>query len=154
MKKLLVLITLLLSFTASASIDITVDSPNANAFELYDTTGDIEIIAFSPYWNCGPCKLHSIVHDSAINSDEALNARTAIGKLFNKEVYFTNREISDIQALSMGLTGYPTTVVLKEGEYLGHFTGAVSLRQLANVIDRLLEKRKYNRRANRYLDKR
>lgn len=153
MKKLLILVAALFSLVSVSAIDIKVESPSAEEFELYDKTGDIEIIAFEPYWNCGPCKLHGVVHNIAINDNEALNARTAIGKLFNKEVYFTAREISDIQAMAMGLTGYPTTVVLKEGKYLGHFTGAVSLRQMAKVIDKLLEKRKYTRRANRYLDR-
>ncbi|MCP4912790.1 MAG: hypothetical protein GY909_06705 [Oligoflexia bacterium] len=152
MKKLLILVVAsIVTISSTLAIDIQVDSPKAQSFELYDTTGDIEIIAFNPYWECGPCKLHGVIHDMAINEDEALNARTAIGKLFNKEVYFTGREISDIQAISMGLTGYPTTVILNEGKYLGHFTGAVTLRQMAGVISKLLDKRKYIRRANRYL---
>tara|TARA_R110002072_G_scaffold534_2_gene3602 strand:- start:137081 stop:137542 length:462 start_codon:yes stop_codon:yes gene_type:complete len=151
MKSWKILFLAMITLSSSYAIEITTKNSNKEAIEQLSATDDIDIVVLNPYWECGPCKLYSFYED-VINTDEALNALTFIGKIFNREVTLNTIEVSDEFAKSLGVKGYPVTYIFKEGKYLGEYTGAATLRQLAGAIDRLDDKTKYERRANRYLN--
>ncbi|MDC1175730.1 thioredoxin domain-containing protein [Bacteriovoracaceae bacterium] len=152
MKSWKILFLAMITLSSSYAIEITTKNTNKEAIEKLSASDDIDIdiVVLNPYWECGPCKLYSFYED-VINTDEALNALTFIGKIFNREVTLNTIEVSDEFAMSLGVKGYPVTYIFKEGKYLGEYTGAASLRQLAGAIDRLDDKTKYERRANRLL---
>jgi len=148
MKKLLFLFIILNSFSVFAGIDLKL---NLNAkIEDYSANDDIEVILFKPYWKCGPCALYEFIAAES-NQSEIFDASTWLGKIFSDEVNFKSATIDDITAEELGLTGYPTTVIYKEGKYVGHVTGAITIPQIGEALDKSTKRHKYAQKGKNFM---
>jgi hypothetical protein len=141
----LTLFTSMLSF-AEAQLQKNLDQ----AVEDYSINDDIEVILFKPPWSCGPCSLfESLVVSSS--QDDIFNATSWLGRVFNDEINFKTAKITDARARELKLIGYPTTVIYKNGKYLGHSTGAMTTPKLGKMLDKATNRNKYEKKGSRYM---
>ena len=149
MKTLYILASFL--FTATVFSFPKLENGLNKAVELLGSGNDIEVIAITPYYDCGPCSMYEVLLQSA-NQDETYNAQSWLGKVFNDEVYLKKATINDYEAKMLGLIGYPTTAILKNGKYLGSHTGAITLEQLGKLLDKATNRNKYEAKGREYLE--
>lgn len=149
MKSILTSLVLLLS-TTSILASTQLQSGLNESIEIFSDGSDVEVIVLEPYWDCGPCKLYNVLLRAA-NADEAYNAETWLGKVFNDEVYLKKAMINDYDASVLGIRGYPTSVIFKNGQYQGHYAGAITLQQLGKLLDEATDRNKYERKGEEYL---
>lgn len=69
----------------------------------------------------------------------------------NDEVIFKKTYLEDIEAHELGVKGYPTTVIFKDGRYMGHIEGAITLQQLGEALNQANKRNKNKIKSDNYM---